>query len=46
MTAAQMKYEFEVGYDRITNFDAPGYNEKEISARTSDFIYESTVSFP
>lgn len=31
MTAAQMKYEFEVGYDRITNFDAPGYNEKEIS---------------
>lgn len=31
MTAAQMKYEFEVGYDRITNFDAPGYTNKEIS---------------
>ena len=31
MTAQQMKYEFDVGYDRITNFDAPGYNEKEIS---------------
>lgn len=31
MTAQQMKYEWEVGYDRITNFDAPGYNEKEIS---------------
>lgn len=26
-----MKYEFEVGYDRITNFDAPGYVPKEIS---------------
>lgn len=26
-----MKYEFEVGYDRITNFDAPGYTDKEIS---------------
>lgn len=26
-----MKYEFEVGYDRITNFDAPGYTNKEIS---------------
>ena len=31
MTSAQMKYEFEVGYDRITNFDAPGYEPKEIS---------------
>ena len=31
MTAAQMKYEFEVGYDRITNFEAPGYTNKEIS---------------
>lgn len=31
MTAEQMKYEFEVGYDRITNFDAPGYLNKEIS---------------
>lgn len=31
MTAEQMKYEFEVGYDRITNFDAPGYVPKEIS---------------
>ena len=31
MTAQQMKYEFEVGYDRITNFEAPGYTEKEIS---------------
>jgi hypothetical protein len=26
-----MKYEFDVGYDRITNFDAPGYVPKEIS---------------
>ena len=31
MTAEQMKYEFDVGYDRITNFDAPGYVPKEIS---------------
>jgi hypothetical protein len=31
MTAEQMKYEFEVGYDKITNFDAPGYEPKEIS---------------
>ena len=31
MTAAQMKYEFEVGYDSITNFEAPGYSNKEIS---------------
>ena len=31
MTAAQMKYEFEVGYDFITNFQAPGLNSKEIS---------------
>lgn len=26
-----MKYEFEVGYDFITNFAAPGYNNMEIS---------------
>ncbi|MCK5316821.1 MAG: hypothetical protein KAJ55_02845, partial [Anaerolineales bacterium] len=26
-----MKYEFDVGYDKITNFDAPGYDPKEIS---------------
>ena len=26
-----MKYEFDVGYDRITNFDAPGYTPREIS---------------
>lgn len=31
MDAEQMRYEFEVGYDRITNFDAPGYTPKEIS---------------
>lgn len=31
MTAEQMKYEFEVAYDRISNFEAPGYTEKEIS---------------
>lgn len=31
MTAAQMDYEFEVGYDRITNFDSPGYTKKEKS---------------
>ena len=34
MTAEQMKYEFDVGYDRITNFDAPGYEPKEISTFT------------
>jgi len=26
-----MFYEFRVGYDEITNFDAPGYNQKEAS---------------
>jgi hypothetical protein len=31
MTADQMNYEFEVGYDRITNFDSPGYTNKEKS---------------
>ena len=31
MDAQQMKYEFDVGYDKITNFDAPGYEPKEIS---------------
>ncbi|MCK5643514.1 MAG: hypothetical protein KAJ19_22075 [Gammaproteobacteria bacterium] len=31
MTAEQMKYEFDVGYDKITNFDAPGYEPREIS---------------
>ena len=29
MTATQMFYEWRVGYDEITNFDNPGYNEKE-----------------
>jgi len=31
MNAKQMKYEFDVGYDKITNFDAPGYEPKEVS---------------
>lgn len=31
MTATEMGYEFDVGYDRITNFDAPGYVPKEKS---------------
>jgi len=31
MTATEMGYEFDVGYDRITNFDAPGYTSKEKS---------------
>lgn len=31
MTATEMGYEFDVGYDRITNFDAPGYTAKEKS---------------
>jgi hypothetical protein len=44
MTAEQMKYEFDVGYDRITNFDAPGYVPKEISTfltrAQEDIVYE------
>lgn len=44
MTAEQMKYEFDVGYDRITNFDAPGYVPKEISTfltrAQEDIIYD------
>ena len=31
MTASEMSYEFDVGYDRITNFDAPGYEPREKS---------------
>lgn len=31
MTATQMMYEFLVGYDIIANFEAPGYEPKEIS---------------
>lgn len=31
MTAAQMAYEFQVGFDNITNLSAEGYNEREIS---------------
>jgi hypothetical protein len=31
MTATEMGYEFDVGYDKITNFDAPGYEPKEKS---------------
>ncbi len=31
MNAAQMDYEFEVGYDAITNFSAPGYEPREKS---------------
>ena len=31
MTSTEMGYEFDVGYDKITNFDAPGYELKEKS---------------
>lgn len=31
MTSTEMGYEFDVGYDKITNFDAPGYTSKEKS---------------
>jgi hypothetical protein len=31
MTANEMSFEFKVGYDKITNFDAPGYEDEEIS---------------
>ena len=31
MNAAQMEYEFKVGYDAITNFTAPGYEPQEVS---------------
>jgi len=31
MTAAEMKDEFLILYDKITNFDAPGYEDDEIS---------------
>jgi len=46
MTAEQMKYEFDVGYDRITNFDAPGYVPKEISTfltRAQEEIVHDTL---
>jgi hypothetical protein len=47
MTAEQMKYEFDVGYDKITNFDAPGYEPKEISTfltkAQEELIYELLV---
>jgi hypothetical protein len=31
MTATEMGYEFDVSYDKITNFDNPGYEPKEKS---------------
>jgi len=31
MTASEMSYEFKILYDKITNFDAPGYEPEEIS---------------
>ena len=31
MTAEEMSYEFDVLYDKITNFDAPGYEPREKS---------------
>lgn len=31
MTAAEMQEEFLILYDKITNFDAPGYTDEEIS---------------
>jgi hypothetical protein len=36
MTAAEMKTEFLVGYDKITNFAAPGYTDSEISKFLND----------
>ena len=41
-----MKYEFDVGYDKITNFDAPGYIPKEISTfltRAQELIVYDTL---
>lgn len=32
MTAAEMKEDFLILYDKITNFDAPGYEDDEISS--------------
>ena len=32
MTPAEMKYEFLLSYNKITNFDAPGYTDREISS--------------
>jgi hypothetical protein len=32
MTANTMAFEFNVGFDKITNFDAPGYEDAEISS--------------
>ena len=31
LSAAEMKEEFLIGYDRITNLAAPGYTDDEIS---------------
>ena len=31
MTSAEMQEEFLILYDKITNFDAPGYEDDEIS---------------
>lgn len=31
MTANEMRYAFDVSFDKITNFDAPGYEDSEVS---------------
>ena len=31
MTATEMGYAFDVGYDKIANFDLPGYEPQEKS---------------
>lgn len=31
MTANEMAYRFEVSFDKITNFDSPGYEDSEVS---------------
>ncbi len=31
MTANEMRYAFDVSFDKITNFDAPGYEDAEVS---------------
>lgn len=36
MTSAEMKTDFLIGYDKITNFAAPGYTDSEISKFLND----------
>ena len=49
MTAEQMNYEFDIGYDFITNFEAPGVEKKEkstfLTKAQEEIVYE-TVAKP